>query len=398
MARSLHAILAAQAKARARRMESTGKTLLKLVAPAKTAKAAKPVRPVEKVTPGAPARQKTSGVPAVATRSTKSFLSGLGSRADDGAGTWRNFLYNPPRGASSEGGQLSYAVYLPPGLPAAGKTTPAVVLLHGCQQDMHAIARGTRMNMLADARGFAVIYVQQSVRSNSSGCWRWFASQGEDEADRIAGIVNTAVASYGLDAGRVYLAGMSAGAGMAALVALRHPLLVSAVAMHSGAVVGAASSSRGGLLVMRRGTTRPPSDLLRPFVNQVVVAGGMPALIIHGNNDRVVAPRNAAQLAAQFLYLNRLSPTTGRTTVLARGTHHAYSRTDYGSEKKTIVRVCLVKELGHAWSGGNGDIRFHDSTGPDASALMWRFFTTHRRRAKLPDTGLEGGKGRVQTV
>ena len=104
------------------------------------------------------------------------------------------------------------------------------------------------------------------------------------------------------------------------------------------------------------------------------------------------------QLAAQFLYLNRLSPTTGRTTVLARGTHHAYSRTDYGSEKKTIVRVCLVKELGHAWSGGNGDIRFHDSTGPDASALMWRFFTTHRRRAKLPDTGLEGGKGRVQTV
>lgn len=314
---------------------------------------------------------------------TQTFLSGLGSRADDGAGVWRNFLYAPPRGVSSEGGQLSYAVYLPPGLPAAGKATPVVVLLHGCQQDMHAIARGTRMNMLADAKRFAVIYVQQSVRNNSSGCWRWFASQGADEADSIAGIVEKAVAHYGLDDTRIYLAGMSAGACMAALVALRHPSLVSAVAMHSGAVVGATRSSRGGLLVMRRGTARPPSELLRPFAGQVAAAGGMPAIIVHGHVDKVVAPRNAAQLAAQFLYLNRLSPATGRTTVLGRGTRNEYSRTDYATDKETVVQVCLVNELGHAWSGGNGNIRFHADVGPDASALMWRFLSAHRRRAEM---------------
>lgn len=358
-------------------MERAGKALLKLVSPAPPAK---PAKPAKKATPGAPARQKVAGSRAALTRPAQPYLAGLGSRADDGAGTWRNFLYTPPRGSSQEGGQLSYAVYLPPGLPAPGKATPAVVLLHGCQQDMHAIARGTRMNMLADARGFAVIYVQQPVRNNSSGCWRWFASQGADEADSIAGIINTAVAHYGLDDARIYLAGMSAGAGMAALVALRHPSLVSAVAMHSGPVMGAARSSRGGLLVMHRGTMRPPSELLRPFVNQVAAAGGMPAIILHGDDDKVVAPRNAAQLAAQFLYLNGLSPATGRTTVLAQGTRNEYSRTDYGSDETTIVRVCLVKDLGHAWSGGNGNIRFHSSAGPDASALMWRFFAAHRRR------------------
>ena len=389
MARSLHALLAAQAKARVRRMERAGKALLKLVAPAKAAKPAKATKTVKAARPAQKAAsrpatgQEASGARAgTAARPAQAFLSGLGSRANDGAGTWRNFLYTPPRGASSESGQLSYAVYLPPGLPAAGKATPVVVLLHGCQQDMHAIARGTRMNMLADAKGFAVVYVQQSARNNSSGCWRWFASQGEDEADSIAGIVNTAVTHYGLDRSRVYLAGMSAGAGMAALVALRHPLLVSAVAMHSGAVVGAARSSRGGLLVMRRGTARPPSELLRAFADQVAAAGGMPAIILHGNGDKVVAPRNAAQLAAQFLYLNRLSPSTGRTTVIAQGTRNEYSRTDYGTDKATIVQVCLVNDLGHAWSGGNGDIRFHASTGPDASALMWRFFSAHGRRAR----------------
>lgn len=389
MARSLHALLAAQAKARVRRMERAGKALLELVAPVKAGKPAKagkpvkPARPARKAAPRAAPGQQASGARAgTAARPAQAFLAGLGSRANDGAGNWRNFLYTPPRGASSESGQLSYAVYLPPGLPAAGNATPVVVLLHGCQQDMHAIARGTRMNMLADAKGFAVIYVQQSARNNSSGCWRWFASQGEDEADSIAGIVNTAVAHYGLDRGRVYLAGMSAGAGMAALVALRHPSLVSAVAMHSGAVVGAARSSRGGLLVMRRGTARPPSELLRAFADLVADAGGMPAIILHGNGDKVVAPRNAAQLAAQFLYLNRLSPSTGRTTVIAQGTRNEYSRTDYGTDKATIVQVCLVTDLGHAWSGGNGDIRFHASTGPDASALMWRFFSAHGRRAR----------------
>src|SRR5690606_17252081 len=138
-------------------------------------------------------------------------------------------------------------------------------------------------------------------------------------------------------------------------------------------------STQAGLRVMRQGTTQAPASLLKPFLNGIAAVGTMPAIILHGDADRVVAPRNAAQLAAQFLYLNRVDPATGRTTVLAQGTKNAYSRTDYGTDKATIVRVCLIHGLDHAWSGGNGAIRFHASAGPDAGALIWRFFARHRR-------------------
>lgn len=302
-----------------------------------------------------------------------------GPRANDGNGQWHNFLYS--QAASMPGGighQHSYAVYLPAGYPA--QNLPVLVLLHGCQQAMRDIARGTRMNLLADAKGFAVVYVQQSRQRNPGRCWRWFSPAGEDDADAIAGIVQATVARYEFDAGRVYAAGMSAGAGMAAMLALRHPTLISALAMHSGAVVGAANSPRSGLSVMRHGaTSTEPQRLLDAFRQAGATPPRMPTIILHGLRDEVVIPRNAMQLATQFLHWNQLSVRSGQTTILAKGSRNEYRRIDYGDGRRTLLRLCLVKELGHAWSGGDDTLPFHAANGPDASALIWRFFARHTK-------------------
>ncbi len=303
--------------------------------------------------------------------------AGVGPRADDGAGEWHNFLYSLPT-QTGLGKSLSYAVYLPAGVPAAG--LPVVLMLHGCRQDMRDIARGSRMNMLADAKGFAVVYAQQSRRHNPNQCWRWFSPAGDDDADALAGILESVLERYQLDAGRVYAAGLSAGAGMAALLALRHPGLVTAIALHSGTVVGAASSARSGLGVMRHGVATPaPQALLEPFIADPAAPRKLPTIIVHGLHDAVVSARNAAQLATQFLWWNRLDASSGISTTLAAGTRNEYRRIDYGNGRMTLVRVCLVKELGHAWSGGNPELPFHAANGPDASALIWRFFSRHSK-------------------
>jgi poly(hydroxyalkanoate) depolymerase family esterase len=264
---------------------------------------------------------------------------------------------------------------------------PLVVMLHGCQQTAHDLALGTRMNRLADAKGFVVVYPQQTRRVQALRCWRWFqpdGAHGVAEADAIADMTRAVVARHKLDPARVYLAGMSAGAGMAGLTALRHPHLYAATAMHSGAVLGDAHSAQSGLHTMRHGAQRPPAPLIEAVVPAVDHFPGMPAIILHGQRDRVVALRNAGQLAEQFVYLNWMFAAAGpspKISVMASGTSREYLREDYLQGRKPVVRLCLVKMTGHAWSGGDHRLKFNAKEGPNASLVIWQFFEMHRRAA-----------------
>lgn len=279
------------------------------------------------------------------------------------------------------GRQLSFARYTP--VSAARSGMPLVVMLHGCRQTSLAFARGTRMNQWADAGGFMVLYPQQSMTRQVQRCWRWFQpddQHGGAEADLIAALIRTEVARHGLDPERVYVAGLSAGAGMAALVALRHPALVAAVAMHSGPVVGDAHSAASGISTMRRGSLKPLLPMLEGVANPDVFQLGMPALILQGQLDPAVAPRNAKQLFEQFRALNALRPEdVPMERVLGLGTEKAYRRVDLQRGRKTVLRLCEITRLEHAWSGGDPAVKYHARGGPDASALIWRFFQGLRR-------------------
>lgn len=315
-----------------------------------------------------------------------------------GQGSWQNFVHKTAPSKTELLGRLAYSLYRPSGAAVAGM--PLLVMLHGCQQTAGEMAMGSRMNRLADSKGFVVIYPQQTRRVQALRCWRWFQpddAHGFAEADAIAELARVIVARHRLDGSRVYVAGMSAGAGMAGLAALRHPGLFAAVAMHSGAVLGEACTPAEGMRTMRRGALHEPAALIESLLKNTARYPGMPALILHGQNDTVVAPRNARQLAQQFMRLNWLPPTQGllpatarirsdsdakpscKEAVLAQDTSREYERSDYLRGRKPIVRLCLVKGVGHAWSGGDARQKFNAKEGPKASVLIWQFFEMHRR-------------------
>jgi poly(3-hydroxybutyrate) depolymerase len=88
-----------------------------------------------------------------------------------------------------------------------------------------------------------VLYPEQDRLSNVQGCWNWYdtrTGRAQAEAHSISAAIEQIYLSQAVDRSRVALAGISAGAGMAVLLATRHPERFRAIAMHSGIAPGTA--------------------------------------------------------------------------------------------------------------------------------------------------------------
>ena len=129
-------------------------------------------------------------------------------------GSWKKSYFSlQGAGQVTPARRLMYWLYLPSG--AAATSHPLVVMLHGCQQTATDFAAATRMNQLAERKGFAVLYPQQSAASDSHRCWHWYqraTQQGQGEAKLIAALIAQVQARHSQDVSRTYIAGLSAGA------------------------------------------------------------------------------------------------------------------------------------------------------------------------------------------
>lgn len=297
-------------------------------------------------------------------------------------GEWTRSYHSAPPLPGRLVNHLSYGLYIPP--RRAKGAIPLVVMLHGCKQTIDEFAMGTRMNRVADENGFAVVYPEQSKHAHAHRCWHWYDDRdtaGLGEARAVLSLVDSLIEHHGVDPERVYLAGLSAGAGLASLLALNYPDRFAAVALHSAPALGEAHSGMTAMDVMRRGVRCDPITLIDGLVD-VARYPGMPAIIVHGDSDRIVAPKNAEQLALAFLRLNGFVDQAGtwRAGTL-RETQEGEARIhDYAMNNRHLLRICRVADLGHAWAGGDEAVPFHAKQGPDASALIWAFLRDQRRR------------------
>lgn len=292
---------------------------------------------------------------------------------------------------SSDQGNLDYLVYTPPSYQL-GTALPLLLLLHGCMQDPLQVEAASGMRSVADRNNFMIVYPQQNAASSPHRCWNWYDNRNQEresgEPSLLVGIVNQVQQSYSVDADRIYIAGISSGGAMTSILASCYPDVFAAASVHSGMSYDASNSPIEAITAPLSGSqTQPDIAGATAYACAGDASQPIPILIFHGLADTIVIPENGDDTLQQFAQTNDFAddgadndsvsaqPTNVETIQIAEG--HPYIVEDFEYNGELLMKRYTVDGLWHMWSGGTGILPFSDPAAPDASQIMWEFFSTH---------------------
>ncbi|MBR3370482.1 MAG: PHB depolymerase family esterase [Rhodobacteraceae bacterium] len=264
-------------------------------------------------------------------------------------------------------GARRYKLYLPASQPKRPKGL--IIMLHGCSQSPDDFAAGTHMNQLAEKHGLAVAYPAQTRQNNAASCWNWFRpgdqARGSGEPAILAALARKLMKEFGVVRDRTFVAGLSAGGAMAAILVDEYPEVFAGAGIHSGLARGAAHDVISAMSAMRNGS----ADQHTPAIT--VLSDPVRRIIFQGGSDSTVHPSNASSIVAGALGKDAVPSCVVSRSVRGR----AYVKSTYAASAGVgPVELWRVTGAGHAWSGGRKAGSYTDTKGPDASALMIRFF------------------------
>jgi poly(hydroxyalkanoate) depolymerase family esterase len=307
-----------------------------------------------------------------------------GPRLQTAPGQWLSGSF------SNSAGTRSYKLYVPTGY-RAGTPAALVVMLHGCTQDPDQFANGTEMTSVGEANGFLVVFPDQPSSANQNKCWNWFEpahqSRGAGEPSLIAGIVGKLEGEYTIDAGRVYVAGLSGGAAMAVIMGVTYPDVFDAIGVASGLEYKAATSTGSAFTAMgSAGGPNPATQGLAAYNAMGSFRQTVRTIVFHGSSDFTVYPINGHQVANQMQQTNdyvddgadnnSVDSIPDQTVTGTVSGGRAWTRYVYhDAAGQPLTEKWIVTSMGHAWSGGNSAGSYTDPQGPKASQEMWRFFS-----------------------
>ena len=271
------------------------------------------------------------------------------------------------RSITTSSGSRDYRLFV----PASATPRGLIVMLHGCKQTAEDFAVGTAMNHVAAAEAMLVAYPTQPQAANPSGCWNWFRPEDQlreaGEPHILAEMTRRLADEFAVGA-RVFIAGLSAGGAMAAIMGATYPDIYQAIGIHSGLPYRAAHDVQSAFAAMRGSKLSTGTDKAPPLLPRQIV--------FHGTADQTVVPANARLLMeTAVMGLDSRERLERHFTAGSRQVTH----TEVLAQNGTLqAEAWLVAGGGHHWFGGDPAGSFAKLEGPSASREMMRFFLGKR--------------------
>lgn len=239
-------------------------------------------------------------------------------------------------------GGLQMYLFAPGGITSPA---PLVVAMHGCTQSA-SVYVDAGWNPIATANGFFVVYPQTTANEN---CFLWYDTgndvRGEGQAESIAQMVSYMKANYPIDAKRVFVTGLSAGAAMTEVMAATYPDVFSAGAVMSGLPYACADSVTNAYTCMD-GAQSQSAEAWGNLVRNADTGftGSWPRMSIwHGTSDAVVNDANATESISQWSNVLAVSTAGGTVATVGPATHTEYKN----GSGTTMVELWMISSMGH---------------------------------------------------
>jgi feruloyl esterase len=256
-------------------------------------------------------------------------------------------------GFGSNPGRLRMFKYVP-----AEPERTLVVVLHGCTQTAAVYDFGAGWSTLADRYGFVLLLPQQEPTNNPNKCFNWFLSRhierDKGEALSIRQMVDTMVRDHGIDPGRIYATGLSAGGAMTAVLLAAYPEMFAGGAVIAGLPYRTATNMNEAFESMFNARPRPArewGDFVRAASRH---HGPWPRISVwHGDADPLVKRENADQLCIQWANVHGLTdaPTLMETV-------DGYPRQVWRNQRgEDIIESYTIPRMAHGTplAAGNSD-------------------------------------------
>jgi len=324
-----------------------------------------------------------------------------------------------------DGFERGFWVHLPPGYDGT-QDLPVVIALHGGLMDPYGMADYTNLHEKANAENFIAVfpagltgvldplgaYGEIATGQSFLGLRAWNTGYccgrpnngAVDDAEFLRLVAEELSAAYAVDEQRVYLTGLSNGAGLTMVSGLGDGDIFAAIAPVAGGI---------------------HAETLQDFPNYALSGDGRtPIAIIHGKQDEnrpyqggtptrgttaTTSPGTPEFLAVEdiadhFAAANgctskSITPASAQTDPgLANVTTIAFSGCDMQTGVPLDVVLYAVDDGGHAWPGADtaNVSPFEQPTAtPDATDLIWAFFLAHSDFSIAQKSMTFQGRGRV---